>query len=91
MKVDLFPLKTAREVVTAVLSELDADHGRTPNFAALSILLGLVEAQLTSPANLKIRPDDSSLYELVSSDAQSIAQLRSKDDFILPHAITYSR
>lgn len=91
MKVDSFPIKTAGDVVNAVLGELDGDHGRTPNFAALSILLGLVEAQLTSPVNLKNRPDDSSLYELVSPEMQSVNQFDRKNDFLLPHAITYTR
>ena len=91
MKVDSFPMKTASDVVNAVLCELDGDHGRTPNFAALSILLGLVEAQLTSPVNLKNRPDDSSLLELVTSDTSTAAHFDKKDDFLLPHAITYTR
>ena len=91
MKVDLFPIKTARGVVNAFLSELENDQSRPPNLATLSILLGLVEAQLTSPANLKTRPEDSSLLELITSNTDAAAQLNSDDDFILPHAITYNR
>lgn len=87
MKVDLFPIKTSRDIVNVIINELDNDNGRPPNYAVLSIILGLVEAQLTSPANLKCRPDDSSLLDLATSDLNS----DSKDDFILPHAITFTR
>ena len=45
-----FPLKTSRDVINAVLTEVTSNQ--SPNLAALSVLLGLLEQQLTSPAFL---------------------------------------
>ena len=86
---EFFPLKKASDVVKAVLTEIQGTEDRLPNLAALSILLGLVEQQLTNVKNLTVSSGDPSLLVLSNDDVDhGDGQDRDEDDKVVVEATT---
>jgi menin len=99
---EYFPLKTCKDVVAAVTSEVSVSD-RQPNLTVLSVVLGLVEAQLTSLSFLVPSDSDASDPCLLllnnstttggnnNNDLSSSNNNDNTEDFNLPQVIPWSR
>lgn len=81
----LFPLKTARDVVRLFERQLDdQSDGSNDELALLSIILGLVEGQLTNPATVGADRSWAPKYHVSEGTRQEV-------DFDLPVPISFKR